>query len=352
MVDAAEAAIGSPPIVLRLLDADGDPHGGHVTYLVQVADVPDGLVPWSGELDDHPLRMPWARPGGPVADLAWAVDRLAELGRDLVAPPVQERTWNLSSLWRLPTTDGVAWLKVVPPFFAHEPAVIGGLDDPALPPLLAGEPGRSLLAEVPGEDGYHAGVRGWAEFVDALVRIQLGAVDRLDELVAAGVPQVGLGELVDRVAEVLGRRRSELSVPDLGRLESVLAAAPAAIEVVAELGPPPTIVHGDAHSGNCRFGPDGVTVLDWGDAFIGQPLLDLAVIESYAPELADDVIERWLDRWRRAGIGRVDEAWRAVAPLARLRAAVVFQDFLDQIEPAERRYHEADVVPALVGGAS
>ena len=40
---------------------------------------------------------------------------------------VQMRTWNLSSLWRLPTASGVAWLKVVPPFFAHEGADAGDL---------------------------------------------------------------------------------------------------------------------------------------------------------------------------------------------------------------------------------
>ena len=91
-----------------------------------------------------------------------------------------------------------------------------------------------------------------------------------------------------------------------------------------------------------------MTILDWGDAFVGHPLLDLSVGDSYHPEIAAEVVDVWLERWRRTGLDRVDEAWAALRPLAHLRTAVVFQEFLDGMEPAERRYHEHDVVPALV----
>ena len=37
----------------------------------------------------------------------------------------------------------------------------------------------------------------------------------------------------------------------------------------------------------------------------------------------------------------------AAAPLAALGAAVVYQGFLDAIEPSERIYHEGDVAPWL-----
>ena len=40
-------------------------------------------------------------------------------------------------------------------------------------------------------------------------------------------------------------------------------------------------------------------------------------------------------------------AWTLLRPLAALRVALVFQTFLDNIEPSERAYHARDVGPAL-----
>ena len=93
------------------------------------------MQPWTGSLDEQPLRMPWAKVGGPAADLAWADQALIAAGRQRTGDAEQMRTWNLSSVWRLPTSEGAAWLKVVPPFFAHEGAVVGAW--PAVPSRAA-----------------------------------------------------------------------------------------------------------------------------------------------------------------------------------------------------------------------
>ena len=59
---------------------------------------------------------PMLVPGGPEADLAWAKTVLREDGIAISEPPMQVRTWNLSSLWRIPTPGQTVWLKVVPRF--------------------------------------------------------------------------------------------------------------------------------------------------------------------------------------------------------------------------------------------
>ncbi|MEO1063157.1 MAG: phosphotransferase [Actinomycetota bacterium] len=352
VVDACVARHGVRPVVLRLLDAVSRPHGGAVTYLAEVDQVPGSLHPWDGQLRDHPLRAPYARPGGPAADLAWAADALAATGRRPTADPRQIRTWNLSSLWRLPTDAGPVWLKCVPSFFAHEAAVMEVLADQAVPPLVDGEPGRSLLDHVEGVDGYDADVAGWRTHVDTLVGIQLAAVERPDELTASGVPARSLAELVGRLREVVARWAPELEPAVVDRLGAVLDRADSVIDLVLELAPITTLVHGDAHPGNGRFHGGRVTILDWGDSFVGHPLLDLSVGEAYHAELAPAVVDLWLERWRHAGLARVDEAWDALRPLAHLRTAAVFQDFFDGIEPDERRYHEHDLVPELVRAAN
>ena len=81
-------------------------------------------------------------------------------GMPRTARGVQVRTWNLSSLWRLPTARGTAWLKVVPSFFAHEGAILTALHSEQVPEVVAADGARALLAEVPGEDLYGIGGDG------------------------------------------------------------------------------------------------------------------------------------------------------------------------------------------------
>src|SRR5690349_15372425 len=182
VVAAVRERFGVAVIVLRLLHGSGY----DVTYLAELTggDPSPWLVPWAGALTEDAKRLPYARPGGPAADLAWASGVVP-----LTGPPVQVKTWNLSSIWRLPTADGPVWLKHVPPFFAHEPLVIAALGPGApVPPLVAGERARSLLADVPGYDCWDATVGQRAEMVDALVRLQVATVARTAEWLALGVP--------------------------------------------------------------------------------------------------------------------------------------------------------------------
>jgi hypothetical protein len=153
VIDGALSIHGVDVTVLRLLHGSAEGAcGGPVTYLAQVAAPLGGLARWDEPCGDDPLRLPYAQPGGPALDLAWADGVLAELRRPRTSNTRQVRTWSLSSLWRLPTGDGAAWLKVVPPFFAHEGTVISHLDPAVVPPLLAMEGPRVLLDEVPGAD--------------------------------------------------------------------------------------------------------------------------------------------------------------------------------------------------------
>jgi hypothetical protein len=136
VVRAARDHHGVDVVILRLLDAELEqPPGGKVTYLAEVPE-PVSAQPWTGALDDHPRRQAFARPGGPAADLAWARAILTERGFRPTAPPTQVRTWNLSSLWRMPVEGQTVWLKVVPHFFAHEGALLA---------LMAGGKRRRLV---------------------------------------------------------------------------------------------------------------------------------------------------------------------------------------------------------------
>jgi len=172
VVQAVRDSHGVDVTILRLLEAELDePPGGRVTYLAEVA---EGVRarPWPGHLDEHALRHAFGRPGGPAADLAWARAKLAEHGLNPTAPPVQVRTWNLSSLWRLPVEGQNVWLKVVPRFFAHEGALLTLMNGARLPRVLGHDGGRMLLAEIIGEDLYGAALPRLRDMVDLLVELQ------------------------------------------------------------------------------------------------------------------------------------------------------------------------------------
>lgn len=355
VVGAVRDAFGLDVVVLRMLDSElPRPHGGRVTYLAEVQSppaLPVGLLePWDRPLDDDAWRPPYARPGGPSADLRWADEALARRGLARRGPAVQDRTWNLSALWELPLDGGgSAWLKVVPPFFAHEGAVLDLLGDAQVPGVLAHEGTRLLLAGVAGDDRYGAPLPELREMTALLVGLQVAWAGRTHELLAAGVPDSRADALAAAVADVAGRRGSALAAAERAALDGLVDGLPGRLAAVAACGLPDTLVHGDFHPGNVRGTAGALTLLDWADSTVGHPLLDLPpFLGAIDVDDAPLVREHWLARWRAAVPGS-DPARAAdlLAPVSAARLAVVYQRFVDHIEPVERRHHDADVVDAL-----
>lgn len=324
--------------VLRLLHGDRPaPPSGNVTYLAEISgDVPGGLRPVEVDLAPHPRRAAYAELGGPAASVEWAL-------REVGATAHQQRTWNLSAIWRLDDRDGepVAWLKQVPSFFAHEPAVIELVDAvaPGLVPSLiaAGPDGRMLLRHIPGTDRYGAGQDVCEAIAQAFHPVQLEFAGTEPGPIPDGRIDV---ERIARVAE-----------PHLGEIEGLgelIDDLPRRLAEVAECGLPDTLVHGDLHPGNTRTDDRGrLTIMDWGDCLIGNPAFDILRLTERLDD-PDPVIRAWAYRWRKALPGtRPERAADLLRPVAALRSAVVYADFVANIEPSEWPYHAADVPACL-----
>jgi hypothetical protein len=344
VVRAVHDRYGVDVTVLRLLGAELDrPPGGRVTYLAEVAR-PVPAEPWHGALDDQPRRQPFAKPGGPAADLAWAASILARLALPPTAPPVQVRTWNLSSLWRIPVAGQTVWLKVVPSFFAHEGAVLARLAGERVPTLLGHDGGRILLAEIPGDDLYGPELPQLLEMVTLLVGLQASWRGRVDELLALGLPDWRAPALTASIVDVIERTADELSADERASLARFVQGLPSRFSQVADCGLGDTLVHGDFHPGNFRGDSRGLTLLDWGDSGVGHPLLDQPAFLDRVPRAAVDTVrEHWLRRWRDAVPGcNPVRAALLLGPVAAARQAVIYQRFLDGIEPAEHPHHRSD----------
>ncbi len=357
LVDACRERFGLCVTILRLLETDGRGFpGGHVTYLGEIGARDVGAArgvigPWTGALDEQPRRMAWARPGGPAADIAWADAALAAADRPRTGDAEQIRSWNLSSIWRLPTADGPAWLKVVPPFFGHEGALIERLAGAPVPILLAADGPRILMPEIRGDDRYDATGPELLAMIDALVQVQAAWAGRIDELLAIGLPDWRRSVLPAVIGDVIERTAEQLTAAERATLGRFVARLPERLAAVEACGLPDTIVHGDFAPGNVRG--DGatapMTILDWGDSGIGHPLLDQPAFLDRTPAADTATIRaHWDAAWRAANPDAdPTRAARLLAPVAAARQAVTYRQFLDRIEPSEWPYHEGDPADRL-----
>jgi Ser/Thr protein kinase RdoA (MazF antagonist) len=352
VVAAASAELGLSIRVLRLLEVergvDGTPD--RTTYLVEPTEPSVALESATAEqrqqpaLLPEPHRMPWAEPGGSAALIAWAEDALLDRGIRPSAPPVQVRTWNLSSIWRMPTTAGTAWLKAVPPFFAHEGAVIERFAGFGVPRLLARADGVSLLADIAGEDLYDPDDEQALTMIDLLLDIQRGPGEDVDALLALGLPDWRVPALQAPFAHTLDVRADELKAHERRAIDALIDGLDARHSELVACGIPDALVHGDFHPGNMRGTGVDITILDWGDSGVGHPLLDLPAFTQWMPPSQRTKAEaHWVQRWKNAVPG--SDPHRAAAilePIAALRLPVIYRHFLDHIEPDERVYHETD----------
>ncbi len=225
VVERARELHGVDVTILRLIGApEHERSGGAVAYLAEVHQPPSvRLAPMPGDvLTEHPLRQSYARPGGPQRDLDWAVEALARRGQSMTGAALQIKTWNLSSIWRLPTSGGDVWLKVVPPFFAHEAVIMSYLDAACVPRLLGAEPGRVVMAHIDGEDHFSTSGSALLEMMELLIGLQLSCLDKVPELLSLGLPDRRLESIIPRFAGVVEDQSSALSVAEMHRLENLL----------------------------------------------------------------------------------------------------------------------------------
>ena len=212
-----------------------------------------------------------------------------------------------------PDAAGPVWLKVVPPFFAHEGAMLERI---AIgPPVLATDGPRSLLADVPGEDLYEPSPAQVAAMVRLLVAEQARWIDRVDEVLALGAPDWRGDAFVALAADVVARTTDELDAATAAAARRLVDELPATFTALAACGIPDSLVHGDFHGGNVRADGERLVLLDWGDSGVGHPLLDQpAALEHLAGAVAASARAAWTAAWLDAVPGSDPE--RAGAPRA------------------------------------
>ena len=292
--------------------------------------------------------------------LAWADHVLVAARRPRHGAAVQVKTWNLSSVLRLPTAGGDVWCKSVPAFFAHEGplmALLGEAEPGLVPAVIAYRPehgagSTALLEGVPGVDQWEAPEPVLAEMAVRWVDAQDHWAARVDELLRLGLPDRRSEPLLDAVRGLVARPevRSTLPAGDLAAVDALVAELPERLAALDACGLPATLVHGDLHPGNWIGDGRRLALVDWGDSTVGHPMIDVRAFLARVPpgpvrdRLSGLVTREWARR--RPGSDAAG-AMELVAPVAALVGALVYRTFLDGIEATEQRYHARDV-PAML----
>ncbi|WP_433252778.1 aminoglycoside phosphotransferase family protein [Streptosporangium sp. CA-135522] len=358
VVSHLEQALGVPVMVLRLLSVEGGEgaRDGHATYHVEALRHPrrELPAPWPAGPGDPvgpaARRAGWATAPGVRAALDWADRALRASGRPASGPVEQVKTWNLSGLFRIPTSRGPAWLKTTPRFAAGESAVIEAFSRVAseiVPVVVAADPARRwmLLDHVPGVDCWDAAEDVIGDAVTGLVAAQAAIAER-GEGIPAGIPDRTPRVLAGMVNELLdGEVAAELSAGELSAARRLAARLPELIASLEACGLPYTLVHGDFHPGNIRSDGRRTVMVDFADGHFGHPVLDGLRLHDFTHDDGRSALVAgvWAEAWS-ARVPGCDPA-RALSvagPLAHLAYAVRYQEFLDNIEHSERLYHAGD----------
>ena len=331
--------------------------------------LPDVLAPRAAELleelragaEPPPLRPRWARRGWHDRASTWMTEALAAAGRPLLGKPEPFYLRGISALLRGTTAEGDVYLKAVFPPFHPEP-VVGRLLAERVPSLVprvvAIEPDEGWLivddvaapwiGDLPSE-GKRLGLAVGAR---AVVAIQAALADDLDPFVAAGCPVRPLEALAAALDTALGPDgvvQAEVQV-SAERRERAVAATREAVERVAGLGFPRTIVHGDFHAGNVGLIDDRAVIIDWSDAAVSNPAIDLVTWLAWSrkePEERQMAIDAWIDAWAATGSVEGDAvraARHAVLVVGAAYQVVSYDGILRALEPATRY--------TMAGGAS
>lgn len=221
----------------------------------------------------------WTDDAWRTSVLAWLRHELDRLGDEAIAAPGQFHVRPWSTIFRVTTRRGTAYLKAVPLQLAHEVRLTQWLSarfPDRVAQVLAADDARGLLLL---QDG---GMRlrdvgtdllGWCRVAGDYADLQLLAERGVSELLALGVPD-------RRVARLPGALSGVLPAAD----RDLVARHAALCAALSDVGLPDTIQMDDLHDGNVLLDGGRPRFFDWGDASIAHPFFSLGMLLGTAAE--------------------------------------------------------------------
>ena len=342
---ALKTAFGIEAITIRVTQTEwGD--DTRFTYLMQYrgGDLPPNAawtfpdraspaaqVALSWLVTEHPHRVPWYRPD--------FFDQITQTMHDRFGTEThleQVRSWGRSAIWRIQMDETTAYLKLVPPMFAHEPQLSAWLAQAfpqCVPAIIAAEPGHwFVMADYGGVSLFAESKREitlWERALREYARFQQATPAAVPRLVAdTGVPIRDLTWIEARWRallsdeDTLNRGYQPISAEERAQLVAAAPKIAAAVERLreAELS---TLTHGDFWAGQIvQTEDDRLLFTDWSDAARAHPFFDvaffLAEISADLPDVPgakDRLVQAYLSEWGELGSTEAYAAAEIIAPL-------------------------------------
>jgi Phosphotransferase enzyme family len=204
--------------------------------------------------------------------------------------------------------------------------------------LLVEDVGATLVGELPADQRGDALAAG----AQAISELQRSVAGDLDAFAAAGCPRRSLADMPGQLGAVLGPDGVAIADPQISteRRERAVELTRSAVERVTGLGFPTSVVHGDFHPGNAFLVGERIVIIDWSDAAIGNPLVDLVTWLSWSRDEPDQqgvATDAWIDSW--AGSTDPVAVREAIGDILRVGAAyqvISYDAILRGLEPATR----------------
>jgi hypothetical protein len=234
-------------------------------------------------------------------------------------PWSQVRSWGLSNVLRIPTTDGDVYFKALahssttnappdalPLLFAHEPLFLQRIatDRPgAVPAPLAIDEKRAwmLLPDLGKSLADETDIALWIEAVRRHARLQLSYVGEVDRLLDYTCIDRRLSVLDGELPRLLGANPAtdRLTAEERAGLPRLADQLHEAITDLQSIGLPDTLLHGDLHPRNLAVQGKQVLAFDWTDAAVSHPFLDLVTFVDERTPVSKDprVLDAYLSEW-------------------------------------------------------
>ncbi|MBI3976365.1 MAG: phosphotransferase [Armatimonadetes bacterium] len=309
-----------------------------------------------------PRRVPWARPGWFQTAVAWILTQLEALGLRPTGPVQQARAWTISTILRVATSAGTLYFKASADIFATEPLItryVARRFPGHTPEVLAVDEQRSwmLMRDVGGTRLAAVPEIGpWEDALRVLAWMQLGCVERTDELLASGFADRRLERLATQVDPLLAYAvstptswRDALTTAERDALSRMAPRLKDLCAGLAGYGLPETLEHGDSHAGNIVSAGDRSIVFDWSDAGVAHPFFSLLPFFMFRrlpehPDARDRLLRVYLEPWTAYHpMDRLMAAYEASRPLAALHQATAYWRILTGVEDEARWEWEADL---------
>ncbi len=294
---------------------------------------------------DEASGLPWTHVNWFDEATSWINTQLQEHALVATGPIEQMRNWYLSTILKIPTSQGGLYFKAVPPDDVHEPLIMQflAMHAPELVPRVVAidVPRRWLLMEevagkkLPGNADLLPYLPQWQEVLQQFAYMQrntFSSVPQLLEMDCHDWRLEALTECIDPLLAALPTLLQDALEPlteeELEQLKLLGPHLKAWCSELAAIGIPASLHHGDFHRGNILVGTT-VKLIDW-SWFIGvtHPFLSLWVFleDGWNEDAKSQLLESYLTVWSDyAPIEQLRAVVRKTYPLAALCGALGHQ---------------------------